>query len=85
MDLPAAQAGPDRVALSAADVADMLDALAAADVRSTIAELEELLATLRPAADVRDQLAAVDSDTFKAALILRAQRARARQSRQVQR
>jgi hypothetical protein len=82
MDLPAAQADPHRPALSAADVADMLDTLDAADVRSTIAELEDVLATLRPAATVRDQLTAVDSDTLRAALILRAQRARVCQSRQ---
>jgi len=82
MDLSAAQTRTDQPALSAADVADLLDTLDAADVRSTIAELEDLLSTLRPAATVREQLAGVDSDTFKAALILRAQRARARQSRQ---
>jgi len=76
MDLSAAQASTEQPALSAADVADMLDTLDAADVRSTIAELEDLLATLRPAATVREQLAAVDNATFKAALILRSQRAR---------
>lgn len=83
MDLSAAQASTDQPALSAADVADMLDTLDVADVRSTIAELEDLLATLRPAATVREQLAAVDSATFKAALILRSQRAQARRGRQV--
>jgi hypothetical protein len=83
MDLSAAQASTDQPALSAVDVADMLDTLDVADVRSTIAELEDLLATLRPAATVREQLAAVDSATFKAALILRSQRAQARRGRQV--
>ena len=75
MDLPA-----DRPALSAADVADLLDTLLAADVRRTIAGLEDLLATLRPAATVREQLAAADADTVKAALILRARRDRARRT-----
>lgn len=82
MDLSAAQTRTGQPALSAADVADMLDTLDAADVRSTIAELEDLLSTLRPATTVREQLAAVDTATFKAALILRSQRARARQGRQ---
>jgi hypothetical protein len=85
MDLPATQAYPHQPALSTADVGDMLDTLDAADVRSTIAELEELLAMLRPVATVRDQLTAVDSETFKAALILRTQRALARRARPVRR
>ena len=85
MDLSAAHAHPHQPPLSATHVADMLDTLDAADVRSTIAELEDLLATLRPAATVRDQLTAVDSETFKAALILRTQRALARLTRPVRR
>jgi hypothetical protein len=82
---PPTQARIDRHALSAADVADMLDTLDATDLRSTIAELEDPPAMLRPGASVRDQLTAVDSETFKAALILRTQRALARRARPVRR
>ena len=52
------------------EVADMLDALAAADVQLTISELEELLARLRPALAVRQLLAAVDPAALRAALLL---------------
>lgn len=83
MDLCPAQASTDRRALSAADVADMLVTVDAADVCSSIAELEDPLAILRPAATVRVQLAAVASVAFKAAVILRWQRAEAGRGRQV--
>jgi hypothetical protein len=56
----------------------MLDTLDAADLHRTIAELEDLLSTLRPAAGVREQLAAVDRRTLQAALTLRRQRTRVR-------
>lgn len=71
MDRSAADAG---AVLSALDVSDLLDTLEAADVRTTIAGLEDLLAALRPASIVRERLASVDGVTLKAALIMRAQR-----------
>jgi hypothetical protein len=75
MDLSAApRLDPVTTALSPAAVADLLDTLDAADVRTTIAGLEDLLATVRRAVRVRARLAAVDADTLKAALRLRAQR-----------
>ena len=58
------------------DVVSMLDLLDAADLRNTVAGVEGLLRTLRPAAEVPDRLVAVDSDTLKAALVLRARRPR---------
>jgi hypothetical protein len=75
MDRSTANAHTDRRPLSAEDVADMLDTLESANVHTTIAGLEDLLATLRPAAVIPSRLADVDFGTFKAALILRAQRA----------
>jgi hypothetical protein len=74
MDTPAANghAAPD--ALSAEAVADMLDALDAADLSKTIAGLEQVLSRLRPAASVRDRLVGVDRETLQAALVLRRQR-----------
>jgi hypothetical protein len=75
MDRSTAKARTDATRLSAEDVADMLDTLESANVHTTIAGLEDLLATLRPAAVISGRLAAVDFGTFKAALILRAQRA----------
>ena len=74
MDLNAANADAGEPTLSAAEVADLLDTLEAADVRATIADLEDLLAILRPAAAVRERLAAADSATVKAALMMRATR-----------
>ena len=56
------------------EVAEMLDTLAAADVQLTISELEELVARLRPAVAVRQDLAAVDPGTLRAALLLRRRR-----------
>ncbi len=78
MDTSATNAHTEQATLSVEAVADMLDTLDAADLHRTIAELEDLLATLRPAASVRAQLAAVDRKTLQAALILRRQRARVR-------
>jgi hypothetical protein len=78
MDTSATNARTEQATLSVEAVADMLDTLDAADLHRTIAELEDLLATLRPAASVRAQLAAVDRKTLRAALILRRQRARLR-------
>jgi hypothetical protein len=74
MDTPAANGHAAPEALSAEAVADMLDTLDAADLTKTIAGLERVLSTLRPAASVRDRLVGVDRETLKAALVLRAQR-----------
>jgi len=76
MDTPAANGHAAQEALSAEAVADMLDTLDAADLSKTIAGLERLLSTLRPAATVRNRLAGVDRDTLQAALVLRQQRRR---------
>jgi hypothetical protein len=76
MDRPAANGHAAQEALSAEAVADMLDTLDAADLSKTIAGLEQMLSTLRPAATVRNRLAGVDRDTLKAALTLRQQRRR---------
>ncbi len=78
MDTSATNARTEQATLSVEAVADMLETLDAADLHRTIAELEDLLATLRPAASVRAQLAAVDRKTLQAALILRRRRARLR-------
>ena len=78
MDTSAANARTEQATLSVEAVADMLETLDAADLHRTIAELEDLLATLRPAASVREQLAAVDRKTLQAALILRRRRVRLR-------
>jgi hypothetical protein len=78
MDTSATNAHTEQATPSVEAVADMLETLDAADLHRTIAELEDLLATLRPAASVRTQLAAVDRKTLQAALILRRQRARLR-------
>jgi len=78
MDTSAANARNEQATLSVEAVADMLETLDAADLHRTIAELEDLLATLRPAASVREQLAAVDRKTLQAALILRRRRVRLR-------
>jgi hypothetical protein len=74
MDTPAANghATPDTLSVEA--VADMLDTLDAADLSKTIAGLEQMLSTLRPAAGVRDRLVGVDRETLQAALVLRRQR-----------
>lgn len=53
----------DRIALSRSPMS-----------RTTVAALERLLASLRPAADVRSQLAAVDRRVLGAAIRLRRQR-----------
>jgi hypothetical protein len=74
MDTPAANGHAAQEALSAEAVADMLDTLDAADLSKTIAGLEQVLSTLRPAASVRDRLVGVDRETLKAALTLRQQR-----------
>jgi hypothetical protein len=76
MDTPAGNGHAAQEALSAEAVADMLDTLDAADLSKTIAGLEQVLSTLRPAATVRNRLARVDRDTLKAALVLRQQRRR---------
>ncbi len=78
MDTSAANARTEQATLSVEAVADMLETLDAANLHRTIAELEDLLATLRPAASVREQLAAVDRKTLQAALILRRRRVRLR-------
>jgi hypothetical protein len=79
MDLSAgSRLDPVTTPLSPADVADLLDTLDAAEVRTPIAGLEDLLATVRRAIRIRAHLAAVDGDTLKAALRLRAQRRRTR-------
>jgi hypothetical protein len=74
MDTPAAHGHAAQVPLSAEAVADMLDTLDAADLSKTIAGLEQVLSTLRPAASVRDRLVGVDRETLQAALALRRQR-----------
>jgi hypothetical protein len=71
---PAANGHAAQEALSAEAVADMLDTLDAADLSKTIAGLEQVLSTLRPAASVRARLVGVDRETLKAALALRRQR-----------
>ena len=78
MDTSATNARTEQATLSVEAVADMLETLDAANLHRTIAELEDLLATLRPAASVREQLAAVDRKTLQAALILRRRRVRLR-------
>jgi len=75
MDVSTAMAGPS-APLTAEAVADMLDVLDTANVHRTAAALELLLARLRPAVTIRDQLAAVDPVTLRAALALRAARTR---------
>ncbi len=84
MSSPVAQPSP----LEPKEVADMLDALAAADLkvaqvldqistsrspvsRATVTALEWLLATLRPAADVRMRLTGVDRRVLAAGVRLR--------------
>lgn len=84
MSSPAAKPNP----LEPQEVADMLDTLAAADLkvaqvldqistsrspvsRATVTALERLLATLRPAADVRLRLVGVDRAVLAAGLRLR--------------
>jgi hypothetical protein len=74
MDTPAGNGHAAQEALSPEAVADMLDTLDAADLSKTIAGLEQVLSTLRPAASVRDRLGGVDRETLKAALALRRQR-----------
>jgi hypothetical protein len=76
MDRPAVNGHAAQAALSAEAVADMLDMLDAADLSKTIAGLEQVLSTLRPAASVRDRLVGVDRETLQAALVLRRQRRR---------
>ncbi len=63
---------PDRVA----HVADLLDALRATDVGTAIEGLEDLLVRLRPAEEIRAELACVDGPTLRAAFALRAGRPR---------
>lgn len=81
---PTPRLEPEQVAemldtLAAADqqVANVLDRIATSRSpvsRSTVAALERLLATLRPAADVRDGLACVDRKVLSAAIRLRRER-----------
>jgi hypothetical protein len=78
MDPSATNARTEQATLSVEAVADMLETLDADDLHRTIVELEDPLATLRPAANVRAQLAAVDRKTLRAALKLRRRRARLR-------
>jgi hypothetical protein len=74
MDAPAANGHAPQDPLTAEAVADMLDALDAADLSKTIAGLEQVLSRLRPAASVRDRLVGVDRETLQSALVLRRQR-----------
>jgi hypothetical protein len=74
MDTPAANGHAAQDALGAEAVADMLDTLDAADLSKTIAGLERVLSTLRPAASVRNRLVGVERETLQAALALRQQR-----------
>jgi hypothetical protein len=55
-------------------VVELLDTLDAADVRTTIDDLEQTLAILKPAADARDALAYVDPVLLRAALRIRRRR-----------
>ena len=65
---PAARTEP-----SAEQVGQLLDVLAAGDVRATIKGLEGMLAHLRPALAARDELQTrVSPNTLKATLELRA-------------
>lgn len=78
--------GPHEVAimldtLAAADsqLADALDGIVSSRARlsrATVAALERVLATLRPAADVRAELANVDEQVVAAAIRLRRDRLR---------
>lgn len=78
---PTHRPGPQEVAamldtLAAADrqLADALDSITASRARvsrSTVAALERVLATLRPAADLRAQLVGVDRRVLAAAIRLR--------------
>jgi hypothetical protein len=62
-----------RTELSAEQIGQLLDVLAAGDVRATIRGLEGMLAHLRPALTARDELRArVSPKMLKAALELRA-------------
>jgi len=78
MDTSATNARTEQATHSVEAVADMLETLCPSGLHSPTGGLEDLLATLRPAASVRAQLAAVDRKTLQAALILRRQRARLR-------
>ena len=83
---PVRRPGPQEVAimldtLAAADcqLADALDEIGSSRARvsrATIAALERVLATLRPAADVRAELARVDGQVVSAAIRLRRGRVR---------
>ena len=81
---PVPRLGPQEVSsmldtLAAADrqLADALDDIVSSRIRvsrATVAALERVLATLRPAADVRAQLARVDRRVLAAAIRLRRDR-----------
>lgn len=55
-------------------VVELLNTVDAADVRTTIGDLEQTLAILKPAADARDALAYVDPVLLRAALRIRRRR-----------
>ena len=75
MDARFARNPAARNELSAEQVGQLLDVLAAGDVRATIKGLEGVLAHLRPALAARDELQArVSPKKLKAALELRARR-----------
>lgn len=57
-------------------VVELLDALKATDVATAIEDLETALGRLRPAEEIRAELVGVDARTLRAALALRASRAR---------
>ena len=81
---PVPRPGPQEVAImldiiATADrqLADALDGIVSSKTRvsrATVAALERVLATLRPAADVRAQLARVDRRVLAAAIRLRRDR-----------
>jgi hypothetical protein len=67
----------DTLALADRQVAQVLDRISTSRSpvsRSTVAALERLLTTLRPAADVRARLASVDRRVLAAAIRLRRER-----------
>ena len=72
MDVRFAGNGPAPIEPSAEQVAELLDVLAAGDVRAAIRGLEGVLARLRPALAARDEIQTrVSPNTLKAALELR--------------
>jgi hypothetical protein len=67
----------DTLAAADSHLAEVLDGVVSSRVRvswATVAALERVLATLRPAADVRAQLARVDRRVLAAAIRLRRDR-----------